>query len=100
MKVSCCRKLTFESSHRLFPCFTACRNCHGHSYKLFVYARNKNNVLLNGMVIDFSVLKEKIGTWVDENWDHALLYCSRDEDTCDIVNANRMKTYSDRKSVV
>tara|TARA_R110000824_G_C15221116_1_gene677590 strand:+ start:2289 stop:2585 length:297 start_codon:yes stop_codon:yes gene_type:complete len=31
-----------------------------------------------GRVIDFSVLKEKVGTWIDENWDHGFIYMKGD----------------------
>lgn len=32
-----------------------------------------------GRVIDFSVLKEKIGQWIDDNWDHNFIVYQADE---------------------
>jgi len=34
-----------------------------------------------GRVIDFGVLKEKIGNWVDKNWDHGFIYNLQDKET-------------------
>jgi 6-pyruvoyltetrahydropterin/6-carboxytetrahydropterin synthase len=31
-----------------------------------------------GRVIDFSVLKDRIGGWIDEHWDHAMLWYMED----------------------
>jgi 6-pyruvoyltetrahydropterin/6-carboxytetrahydropterin synthase len=31
-------------------------------------------------VIDFSVLKETIGKWIDEHWDHTFIVSSKDAD--------------------
>jgi len=29
-------------------------------------------------VIDFSVIKEVVGKWIDDNWDHGMILCSED----------------------
>jgi 6-pyruvoyltetrahydropterin/6-carboxytetrahydropterin synthase len=34
-----------------------------------------------GRVIDFSVLKERIGGWIDDNWDHTTILSSEDVTT-------------------
>jgi len=36
---------------------------------MFIYAKSPELDSI-GRVIDFSVLKEKAGKWIDENWDH------------------------------
>lgn len=52
-----------------------CANPHGHNYIALFYA-NAPGLDEIGRVIDFSVLKEKIGGWINKHWDHAfLLYC-------------------------
>lgn len=33
-----------------------------------------------GRVIDFAVLKEKVGGWIFENWDHGFIVAAHDED--------------------
>ena len=32
-----------------------------------------------GFVVDFVELREKIGKWIDENWDHAFLVNAKDQ---------------------
>jgi 6-pyruvoyltetrahydropterin/6-carboxytetrahydropterin synthase len=38
-----------------------------------------------GMVIDFSVVKEKIGGWIDEHWDHGFVANMADESMVEIL---------------
>ena len=57
-----------------------CATAHGHNYNLWVYAE-ANELDDIGRIIDFSVLKEKIGGWVDEHWDHTFLVYSKDLQT-------------------
>lgn len=81
---TCVRRLTFEAGHRVYGHENKCANLHGHSYKVLVEARAAQ---LDGIgrVIDFSVLKQKIGTWIDENWDHAFIYYQQDHDVYDAL---------------
>ena len=73
-KVTCTKILRFSSGHRLFRHEGKCKFIHGHNYKAEITAMVKNIDNL-GRVVDFSVIKEKIGGWIDENWDHkTLLY--------------------------
>jgi len=50
---------------------------HGHNYVAFFEAGVEE---LDGIgrVIDFSVLKERLGGWVDEHWDHGFVYWDKD----------------------
>lgn len=50
-----------------------CRNLHGHSYIVEIEAAGVEGLDQLGRVVDFSVLKEKIGGWIDEHWDHGFL---------------------------
>jgi 6-pyruvoyltetrahydropterin/6-carboxytetrahydropterin synthase len=45
---------------------------HGHNYVVFFEATAEQ---LDGIgrVIDFSVLKEKLGGWIDQYWDHGFI---------------------------
>lgn len=49
-----------------------CRNLHGHNYVLLISARAEQLDSV-GRVIDFSVLKQKIGGWIEANWDHGFI---------------------------
>jgi 6-pyruvoyltetrahydropterin/6-carboxytetrahydropterin synthase len=52
---------------------------HGHNYVVFVTARGVDRDTDEiGRVVDFSVLKEKIGGWIDTHWDHGFLVWSED----------------------
>ena len=77
-KVTCVRKLHFCAGHRVMGHENKCATVHGHNYyvHLFAEAQQLDSV---GRVIDFSVLKGKIGGWIDEHWDHTFLVCDRDE---------------------
>ena len=33
-----------------------------------------------GFVVDFTDVKDKVGGWIDEHWDHAFLVSGRDEE--------------------
>ena len=54
-----------------------CANAHGHNYVLWLYAESDELDSI-GRVIDFSVLKEKAGKWIDDNWDHTFLINEKD----------------------
>ena len=72
-------EFTFDSGHRLLDYNGKCAYPHGHTYRTEVFIESQ---LLNdlGLVYDFTDLKDKIKTWVDENWDHAFLVNSQDSE--------------------
>lgn len=67
------RKLEIDAGHRLMNHESKCRNVHGHRYvfEIEVTAPSLDGV---GRVIDFSVIKEVLGKWLDDNWDHGFIY--------------------------
>ncbi len=70
------KEFNFEMAHALYGYDGACKNIHGHSYKLKVgvIGKVKNNGTQNdGMIIDFSVLKEIVKTYIIDVYDHALM---------------------------
>lgn len=83
MKAS--RKIQFCSGHRVLNHESKCANAHGHNYILWLYAE-ANELDSIGRVIDFSVLKEKAGKWIDENWDHTFLVNELDYDLIQAEN--------------
>lgn len=66
------RTLEFDAAHRVRQHESKCRTLHGHRYKVEVtaWARELDAI---GRVIDFSVIKEKLGAWIDTHWDHATI---------------------------
>lgn len=71
MVQTCVRAFTIDAGHRVFKHEGKCAHLHGHTYRIEVHARGQLDEL--GRVIDFSVLKERIGTWLDINWDHGFV---------------------------
>jgi 6-pyruvoyltetrahydropterin/6-carboxytetrahydropterin synthase len=76
-KVKCTRKLHFCAGHRVMNHEGKCATAHGHNYYVDLVAEAPSLDAI-GRVIDFSVLKEKIGGWIDEHWDHTFLVCEHD----------------------
>jgi 6-pyruvoyltetrahydropterin/6-carboxytetrahydropterin synthase len=78
--ITCTRRIQFCAGHRVYGHESKCANPHGHNYVLFVeaFADYSDGVDDIGRVIDFSVLKQKIGGWIEENWDHGFIYFSGD----------------------
>lgn len=70
------REFTFEMAHVLWNYDGPCRNVHGHSYRLFVTISGKPvndiNNPKNGMVIDFTDLKNIVLKEVVDVFDHAV----------------------------
>lgn len=79
------RKIHFCSGHRVLNHESKCANAHGHNYVLWLYAEAKELDQI-GRVIDFSVLKEKMGAWIEEKWDHTFLIYEKDLDLISIKN--------------
>ena len=71
-KIECVRKLWFCCGHRIVDHEHKCANVHGHNFNLYVYAESEQLDEL-GRVIDFSVIKEKVGDWIDVHWDHSFI---------------------------
>ena len=77
------RRIQFCAGHRVKGHEGKCANVHGHNYVAYFHAESpsnqKNSLDEVGRVIDLSVLKTKIGGWIDENWDHRFLAYSEDD---------------------
>lgn len=86
--LTCERRIQFCAGHRVMGHENKCAHLHGHNYVVHVVAEkyvgdiNDPTEQLDaiGRVVDFSVLKEKIGGWIEENWDHGFI--GFDEDHC------------------
>lgn len=77
MKTEAVRKIYFCAGHRVYGHESKCSNLHGHNYVLWVYATASELDHL-GRVIDFSILKEKIDSWIQLHWDHTFLAFEKD----------------------
>lgn len=69
---TCTRRIQFCAGHRVVGHENKCANVHGHNYVVEIFAEaDKLDGI--GRVIDFSVLKDKVGKWIDQNWDHTFI---------------------------
>lgn len=77
MKIRITKEFHFEMSHCLNNYDGACKNIHGHSYKLFVTLRGEpskdKNSSSYGMVMDFTQLKKMVKENILDIFDHSLV---------------------------
>jgi len=76
-KIRVTKRFHFEMAHTLYEYDGLCRNIHGHSYNLEVTLigepRNEPGHPKDGMVMDFSEIKEIVKTQIVTRFDHALM---------------------------
>lgn len=86
------KEFSFEMAHSLSGYDGACREIHGHSYKLFVTVQGKPNDDPSdpkyGMVMDFGELKRIVGRLIVDRYDHALVI-RRTTENGDAIDALR-----------
>lgn len=78
MRISCTRRIQFCAGHRLWKHENRCAYLHGHNYVAYFHATGEIDEV--GRVIDFVHLKERLGSWIDEHWDHGFLLHRDDEE--------------------
>lgn len=66
------KRLEWDAGHRLLNHEGKCKHLHGHRYvaEIFVQAAELDDL---GRVVDFGVIKEQVGGWVDLHWDHKMI---------------------------
>jgi 6-pyruvoyltetrahydropterin/6-carboxytetrahydropterin synthase len=71
------KEFRFEMAHALLGYDGACSNIHGHSYQLFVTIKGApvrdNKSPKDGMVMDYSVIKNIVSEQITSQLDHALV---------------------------
>jgi 6-pyruvoyltetrahydropterin/6-carboxytetrahydropterin synthase len=87
----CTRRLTFDAAHRVMRHESKCRNLHGHRYVLDVTCQGELDGL--GRVVDFGLMKERIGGWVDERLDHGTILHEDDTDLIKLCQKSGWKIY-------
>jgi 6-pyruvoyltetrahydropterin/6-carboxytetrahydropterin synthase len=92
-------RLEFDAGHRIPSHKSQCRNLHGHRYALEITLSGdiirQDGLSENGMVMDFSDVKEIARRTVVDIWDHAFLVYKKDAVILDFLN-----TLPDHKTVV
>lgn len=90
MKTQAVRIIKFDAGHRVVNHESKCRTLHGHEYKVEVFAEADALDTL-GRVIDFSVIKQIVGSWIDEYLDHNMILSDKDPDLHLLQQCSGMK---------
>ena len=86
MLESCVRRIQFCYGHRVMGHENKCSTLHGHNGVVFIHAAPIKKKDAVGRVIDFSVLKDLVGGWIDENWDHTMILNKEDVETINLID--------------
>lgn len=77
--LTCTRVLAFDAMHRIPRHESKCAAFHGHRYTAEITC-DADALDDRGRVIDFGVIKERVGGWIDANWDHTAILMRGDPD--------------------
>ncbi len=75
--VVCKKRLEWDSAHRVLRHESKCASLHGHRYAAVIECRAPRLDSV-GRVIDYSVIKARVGAWIDQHWDHTTLVNGED----------------------
>ena len=93
MNITITRRIDFCAGHRVCGHESKCQHLHGHNYTALVTVRRMIVETTNlrseqrtftdpldhlGRVIDFSVVKTRVGGWIEKRWDHKFLMWTDD----------------------
>jgi 6-pyruvoyltetrahydropterin/6-carboxytetrahydropterin synthase len=79
--ITATRRLQFAIGHRVHRHESKCRHLHGHNFVFFLTAERTDLGTDDlGRVIDFGVLKKKVGTWLEMHWDHGMVLWEGDDE--------------------
>lgn len=85
------RRLEFDAGHRIPDHKSQCRHLHGHRYVIEITLSggiiHKAGDAANGMVMDFSQVKDLAKTHLVDLWDHAFLAYAGDTAIVDFLNS-------------
>ncbi len=83
------RRLEFDAGHRIPDHKSQCRHLHGHRYVIEITLAggiiDKEGDAANGMVMDFSQVKDLAKQYLVDAWDHAFLVFVGDRQVVDFL---------------
>lgn len=94
MIITCTKRLEFDAAHRIPKHINQCKMLHGHRYAVeatFTTINDDNNggnhnLDKMGMVVDFGIIKERLGGWINDNWDHNVILSNEDKKLGDKIS--------------
>jgi len=84
--IICTRRIEFDTAHRILNHESKCKMLHGHRYALEASFEAKDLDDL-GRVIDFGEVRQILGLWIDENFDHNTILSRYDQKLGDKITA-------------
>ncbi len=85
-RITCTRILAFDAAHRVVGHEGKCKHLHGHRYNVEVTCEAAELDRI-GRVIDFAVIKQKLGRWLEGHWDHTAILWAEDERLTQAITA-------------
>jgi 6-pyruvoyltetrahydropterin/6-carboxytetrahydropterin synthase len=72
MPTTVTKRLEIDAGHRLMKHEGKCANYHGHrfAFEITCTADELDDV---GRIVDFSIIKRRVGQWLDEQFDHGMI---------------------------
>lgn len=77
MSITITRRFEWDAGHRILKHESKCAHLHGHRYAAEITIEGSSLDAL-GRVIDFGDIKDLIGYWIDDNWDHNMILNDQD----------------------
>lgn len=77
--IRCTRLLAWDAMHRIPLHESKCAAFHGHRYTAEVTCEAPQ-LDDRGRVVDFGVIKQLVGGWIDARWDHTAILMKGDPD--------------------
>ncbi|MCA9541511.1 MAG: 6-carboxytetrahydropterin synthase [Myxococcales bacterium] len=78
-EITCIRRLEWDALHRIPGHEGACRAWHGHRYAAEIHCVAPA-LDACGRVVDFGVIKQRVGGFINARWDHTALLMRGDPD--------------------
>lgn len=90
--LTCTRRLEWDAMHRIPRHESKCAAFHGHRYvaELCCWAPGLDD---RGRIVDFGVIKERVGSWIDRHWDHTAILMKGDPDPAVAIIAASNASY-------
>lgn len=92
--ITCTRLIAFDTAHRVMLHEGKCKYVHGHRYTAQVSFRAEGAGELDslGRVVDFGVIKDILGQWIDTHWDHTCVLWDKDKALGEAIAAETGQT--------
>lgn len=85
------KRFEFDCAHRLTTHLGKCRNLHGHRYVAEVTCEGVSNS--QDMVVDFGVIRDTVGGWIDQHWDHCTILNRDDRAILQVCKEQNWNTF-------